>query len=234
MKQAENLVEKYFLNQYGLSLKDEVEVSKFEMPKMLKTNIQTKTIKQYKKNEQAHICIEYKGMTSYDEKIYSLDVLNTALAGGMSSKLFQRIREQLGLVYSITAKKSLNNAGGDITIHFATSTKNAPLALSAIHDELQKLIKNGLTENEFNDAKNSIISYAKVSYESTSGVNFVVCKQIENYGRRIEKEEILEKYDAVTLEDVNKLFKQLFDTNDYCISYVGENTKIDLLKNYQS
>lgn len=234
LKQAEKLMEKYFLSVYGLTLKDEVKSSDFVMPKLLKTKIETQTTKLYKDNEQANICISYKALTQYDEKKYALNVLSNALGRGMSSKLFQRIREKLGLVYNISSACSYNVAQGDVTIHFATSTKNAPLALKAIREEIDELIKSGLTENEFLDAKNNMLSTLKLSFENTSGINVSVCKNIKNYGRAITKEELLEKVSAVTLEDVNALFKEIFDTDKYCISYVGKNTRIDLLKNYQS
>lgn len=233
-KQAEKLMEKYFLSEYNLTLKDEVKSNNFAMPKLLKTNIQNQTIKLYKDNEQANICISYKALNQYDSRKYALNILSSALGRGMSSKLFQRIREKLGLVYNISSACSYNIAGGDINIHFATSTKNAPLALSAIREEIDELIKSGLTENEFLDAKNNMLSTLKLSFENTSGINVSVCKNIKNYNRAITKEELLEKYKAVTLNDVNKLFKEIFDTDKFCISYVGKNTRIDLLKNYQS
>ncbi len=234
LKQAEKLMEKYFLSVYGLTLKDEVKLNDFVMPKIMKTKIENQTIKLYKDNEQANICISYKALTQYDDKKHALNVLSNALGRGMSSKLFQRIREKLGLVYNISSACSYNVAQGDITIHFATSTKNAPLALKAIREEIDELIKSGLTKNEFLDAKNNMLSTLKLSFENTSGINVSVCKNIKNYGRAITKEELLEKVGAVTLEDVNGLFKEIFDTNNYCISYVGKNTRIDLLKNYQS
>lgn len=234
LKQAEKLMEKYFLSVYGLTLKDEVKLNDFVMPKIMKTKIENQTIKLYKDNEQANICISYKALTQYDDKKHALNVLSNALGRGMSSKLFQRIREKLGLVYNISSACSYNVAQGDITIHFATSTKNAPLALKAIREEIDELIKSGLTKNEFLDAKNNMLSTLKLSFENTSGINVSVCKNIKTYGRAITKEELLEKVGAVTLEDVNGLFKEIFDTNNYCISYVGKNTRIDLLKNYQS
>ena len=233
-KQAEKLMEKYFLSHYGLTLKDEVNVSLVKEPKEQKTNIVSQTIKQYKDNEQANICITYKAVSQYNSDKYALNVLNNALGRGMSSKLFQRIREKLGLVYNISSSCSYNIAGGDLTIHFATSTKNAPLALSATREEIDELAKSGLTEAEFLDAKNNLISTLKLSYENTSSVNVSVCKNIMSYGRVIPKEEIIEKTSKVTLDDVNKLFKIIFSNKKYCISYVGKNTKIDLLKNYSS
>lgn len=233
MKTAEKLMAKYFLSQYGLTTKDEVEMPKQieNMPK-LKTRIENTVVKKYKDNEQANICISYKGYSQYDNEKFALNVLNNALGRGMSSKLFQRIREKLGLVYSISSECSLNIAGGDVTIHFATSTKNAPLALKATREEIEMLAEKGLTENEFLDAKNNLLSSLKLSYENTSSVNVSVCKNMANYNRVITKEELIEKTSKVELSDVNSLLKKLFKNKQFCISYVGKNTRIDLLKNY--
>lgn len=233
LRQAEKLMEKYFLKQYGLTLKDEVPQSSFTQPKSLKTQFGEQTIKAYKNNEQAHICISYKGLTRFDEDRYALFVLMNGLAGGMSSKLFQRIREKLGLVYSIGSSETCNHAGGDVTIKFATTTKNAPLALKAIRDEIEAVIQTGLTQEEFESAKSNLVASLKLSYENTSAVNVNVCKNVYYYGKVIGKEERIEKVQKVTLDSVNKMAKRIFDTNKYFISYVGKNTRIDLLKNYQ-
>ena len=234
LRQAEKLMEKYFLSHYGLSLKDEITPKKFVMPKQLKTVTKEQSIKEYKNNEQAHICISYKGFNRYNEQKYALFVLMNALGGNMSSKLFQRIREKLGLVYSISCTENLNDAGGDVTIKFATTTKNAPLALTAIRQEIESVIKNGLTEQEFLSAKKNLIASLKLSYENTSSVNVSVCKNIHYYGEVLGKDARIEKTNNVTLNQVNLVAKQIFDTNNYFISYVGKNTRIDLLKNYQS
>lgn len=232
LKQAEKLMEKYFLSKYNLTLKDEIPVVEVSKPKIQKPKIVEQSIKQYKDNEQANICITYSGISQYDSDKYALNVLNNALGRGMSSKLFQRIREKLGLVYTIVSECSYNVAGGDVTIHFATSTKNAPLALSAIREEMALIVKEGLTESEFADAKNNLLSCLKLSYENTSSVNVGVCKNIRNYGRVVTKEENIENTKKVTLDNVNRVAKRLFDSENYCISYVGKNTRIDLLKNY--
>ncbi len=233
MSEAEKLMEKYFLKEYGLTKKDEVEFVEGEIKeKTVKTKIENQTIKKYKDNEQANICISYKAMAKTDSDKETLAILLTAFGRGMSSKLFQRIREKLGLVYSINCGCALNYAGGDTTIHFATTTKNAPLALKAIKQEIQKLIDDGFTESEFLDAKNNYIAAIKLSYESTASMNLKVCKDLQNYGRIVYKTEMLEKTMQVSLEKLNKLFKKIFDTDKFCISYVGQNTRINLLNNY--
>lgn len=234
LSQAEKLMEKYFLSHYNLSLKDEIAPLKFMSPKPLETKIDSRTIKSYKNNEQAHICVSYKGLDRFNQDRYALFVLMNALAGGMSSKLFQRIREKLGLVYSISSEETCNHAGGDVTIKFATTTNNAPLALKAIREEIEQSIRQGLTQEQFLSAKNNLIATLKLSYENTSAVNVSVCKNFYYYGRIISMQERIDKIEQVTLLDVNKVMKQIFDTTNYFISYVGKNTKIDLLKNYQS
>lgn len=234
LEKAEKLFEQYFLSQYHLTLKDEVELLSKINAKNQKPIIKHQTIKKFKDNEQSHICISYKSCSQYDKIKYPLVIMNNALGRGMSSKLFQRIREQLGLVYSISSSVYCNVAGGDLTIHFATTTKNVPLALKSIKAEIDLLIKNGLTETEFLDAKNNYISSVKLAWESTSSMNTKICQNIKNHGKEITKQDILDMIDEVTLTDVNNAIKYVFDNNDYCISYVGQNTKLNLLKKYNS
>ena len=233
MKQAEKLMEKYFLNEYGLSLNDEVKYEeKQEKLNPMKTIIDKRFNKNYKNNEQSNVCISYKTFDEFDQRKHALSVLNIAFGFGMSSRLFQLIREKLGLVYNISTNVNLNQAGGNLTIHFATTTKNTALALKEIRKEIQNLVDNGFTMSEFEDSKNNLITSIKLAYESTSAMNLKVCKNLKDYGKVIQKEQMVENIQNVKYEDVNKLFKQLFNTEKYCITYVGNNTRINLNKNY--
>lgn len=218
-KKATDLVEKYFLNNFKYVGKVTKLAEKSPKP-------DKKVAKSYKNNEQAHVCITFPALNRNDKQSYALKIFNFAFGGSMSSRLFQRIRELLGLVYSISASNYLNEAGGDTTIHFATTTKNVPLALSAIKEEIDKIIANGITKKEFDNSKNCYLSNTKISFENTSYVSLFNAKRVAYFNEIISKKEIIEKVEKVTFEDVNSVIKKIFDFSKCCIAYVGKNTKI--------
>lgn len=224
-KKAIKLVEKYFLNNFtNFGKPTNIAV---KQPKIVQ-----REIKAYKNNEQAQVCISFPAIKRFDERSYALKVFNFAFGGGMSSRLFQKIREVLGLVYSINIGSYINEAGGDTSIHFATTTKNVPLALSAIKEEINKIVESGLTQVEFENSKNSFLSATKMSFENTSLVSLSNAKRVAFYGKPISKKETIQKVVDVNLKDINDLVKELFNFNKCCISYVGKNTKIDLCKHF--
>lgn len=223
-KKALRLIEKYFLPNFKQNKRTKSENITY------KTNIKQKQIKAYKDNEQAQVCICFPALNKNDERSYALKIFNFAFGGGMSSKLFQKIREKLGLVYSINVSSYINDANGDTSIHFATSTKNVPIALKAIKDEIDYIKLNGLSLKEFNNSKNSFLSATKISFENTSTVSLANAKRVAFYNKPISKKETIEKVENVTLDEINNLVKEIFDFNKCCISYVGKNSRIDLWK----
>ena len=224
-KKAEKLVEKYILPNF----KNKGKATKISSskPKILKT-----TAKAYKDNEQAQVCIAFPGLNREDERIYALKVFQIAFGGGMSSRLFQKIREMLGLVYTIYMSGYSNEAGGDTSIHFATTTKNVPLALKTIKEEIEKVKKEGLTEKEFLNSKNCYLSNTKISFENTSTVSLSNAKKVAYFNKAVCKKEVISKVEAVTFEEVNNLIKEIFNFDKCCITYVGRNTKIEPFKHF--
>ena len=226
MEEAEKLVEKYFLHNFNNSLPYDNKIN-------LQSKIEQNQIKAYKDNEQAIVCISFPGLSdSADKTVFALNMFDYAFGGGMNSRLFQRIREKLGLVYSINVTKYINNAGGDVTIHFATSSKNVPLALNAIRQEVDKVKQEGMTEKEFINVKNRYLSSVKMSYENTNSVGLRNAKRLAFYGNTRSKQDTIDLINQVTLEDINTLIQRIFDYDKCCISYVGKNSKINLWKHF--
>src|SRR5574344_2339290 len=118
---AEKLVEKYYLPNFKES---GVETNNF-FERKNKIDVQ----KYFKKNSQSQVCIAFSGLYNDDNDLYISKIFDVAFGLGMSSILFQKIREKLGLVYTIYSKTTSNSAGGDSVIYFGTSTKNVSLAL---------------------------------------------------------------------------------------------------------
>lgn len=225
LKKAEKLVEKYFKTDECLNN------AKTELKKCSPT-IKSKVSKKYKDNEQSHICITYPALDLNDERRTALNVFNIAWGGGMSSLLFQVIREKLGLVYSIGCSAGANTAGGDTTIHFATTDKNVPVALKTIRQIIDEIVKNGIPEKTFETAKKYYMNSLKLAYENTSAVSLANAKRLAYLNKVTTKQEIVEKIEKVTNNDVSELVKKIYNNENFTISYVGKNTKRDLLKCY--
>lgn len=184
------------------------------------------------KTNQSHVIISYPIQNFYsDTPYYSL--LNSCLASGMSSRLFQIIREKLGLVYAIFCGINRHEIGGMFYIQFATSTKNVPLALSTIREELNKLCREGFSKEEINSAKTAIISNIKLSCDNIQRCASVNISNLLYKNKILTKQERIKLIKKATLKELNNFSKNLFETENYTISMVGENTKIDLLKNFE-
>lgn len=223
IKTAEKLVEKYIVNNFKNSGK--------EVENKLKTNNKVRVVKSYKDNSQSQVCISFKGLDRNSEELPVAKIFDVSFGLGMSSILFQRIREQLGLVYSISSSTIANSAGGDMTIRFATSTKNVPLALTAIAEEINKVLLNGVNVEQFENARQNIISSIKLSFENTAFVSLFNAKNLAFSNKIISKQEYIKKIEDCKQSELMSYLKKRFVGDNFTISYVGNNTKLKL-ENY--
>lgn len=161
--------------------------------------------------EQVHFCIGAPGVTVTDERIYVLNVLDAVLGGGMSSRLFQNIREQKGLCYSIGSYAATYQTGGLFTIYGGTSRKNWDEMLASVIAECKNLIDHKLPEEELQNVKNQLRGSMALSLESTRSRMSRLSRIELNFGRYIPIEESLAKLDRVTTEDVHDLVSELLD-----------------------
>lgn len=222
IKLTENYIENNFKTQ---RLPEFKPTNNFFVPKKEQAKIIMKT-------NQSHVIISYPTDNYYSASTYST-LLNVCLASGMSSRLFQTIREKLGLVYSIFSGVSKYELGGMFYIQFATSTKNVPLALSTIRKELNKLCKEGFTKDELNSAKTTLISNIKLGCDNVQRCASFNIFSLLKENRVLTKQERIKLVKDATLNQLNNFTKKLFETENYTISMVGENIKIDLLENYR-
>ena len=222
-KTAEKFVEKYFLP-YFKNVGKKIE-NKY------KPNQKVSYVKSFKDNEQSQVCITFPGIYRGDDKIYVASIFNKIFGQGMSCILFQSVREKLGLVYSISSSVSQNYAGGDMTINFATSNKNVGKALLEVKKQIAEILKNGVSIEQFLDAKNNYINSIKLSFENTSYVSLLNAKRYSLIGDILTKEKYIESIEAVTFEDLNKYIKTIFSNDHFAVAVVGRN-KFLKIKNY--
>ena len=171
--------------------------------------------------EQAHICLGFPGLTMGDERAYALTIANSVFGGAMSSRLFQRIREERGLVYTVYSYPSIFTDTGMMSLYAATNPENAGVVIDLLLEESRRMAEDGLTEAEFDMAQAQVRASYILRVESTSS-------RMQGNGRRLllrgdtrTDEEVLERIDAVRLEDANALMRELL-TAPHSMSLVGK------------
>lgn len=203
-------VEKYFGSYEGGS-KERIE----EKPLFHTNNVARK-----KETEQAHLCIGFEGLQVGHEEIYNLIVLNNVLGGSMSSRLFQDVREQKGLAYSVFSYHSAFQDTGIVTIYGGTGAKQLDVLFDTIQETLANLKADGITEKELNNCKEQLKGSLMLSLESTNsrmsrnGKNELLLK------RHRTLDEIVQQIDEVTKSGVDKLANEVF-TNEFSVSLIS-------------
>ncbi|MBM7586882.1 putative Zn-dependent peptidase [Bacillus pakistanensis] len=205
-------VEKLFGNYKGGSRPEKAEKPVFHSNKIARK----------KETEQAHLCIGYNGLHIGHEDIYSLIVLNNILGGSMSSRLFQEVREQRGLAYSVFSYHSAFEDSGMLTIYGGTGAKQLDQLFDTIQSTLNSFKLEGITSKELSNSKEQLKGNLMLSLESTNsrmsrnGKNELLLK------RHRSLDEIVEEIDKVTDISVNKLAKTLF-TDEYSVALISPN-----------
>jgi len=159
--------------------------------------------------EQVHVCLSYPGVAQEDDDLYALTVMNNLFGGGMSSRLFQRIREEMGAAYSVYSYPSTYSNCGTLSIYAGTSPEMAQPVIDALHEQIRLLIDGGITDEEFAMAKDQL----KVSYvlglESSSSRMSSIGRSKLMRGRPVDPQEVVAKIEAVTKEDVERIIRRI-------------------------
>jgi len=177
--------------------------------------------------EQVHICLGLPGYALDTAGQYPLFVLNNALGGSMSSKLFQKIREQHGLAYSVYSYPSSYRANGSFSLYAGTGENQAADVVELMLEELYQLKQHGLTIDEFNRSKQQLKGSFLLGQESTSARMNGLGKAELLLGKHYTDAERLEKIEKVTMEDVQAAIAHVIDGENLCAAFVGRVSKQD-------
>ena len=172
--------------------------------------------------EQAHLCIGVMGHSSDHRDRYAAGVLNVILGGSMSSRLFQKIREEMALCYTVFSSMSSFKDAGYVSVYAATSPEMTQTAAELIIKECKLLAKEAVSVEELENAKNHLKGSLILSLESSSNRMFSLARNEMIFGRQISTEEILEEISKVTVEDVLRVSQDLFLHSDYGTVVVGD------------
>src|ERR1700761_7424935 len=161
--------------------------------------------------EQVQICVGVPSYSISHERRFVMYVLNTLLGGGMSSRLFQDIREKQGLVYSIFSELNPFRDVGMLSVYAGTSRESAPKVVQSIVSELRQLKETPVPEEELKRAKDQLKGSLMLSLESSTARMSNLARQEMYYDHFIGMDEIINRIQAVTVESLlqsaNELFK---------------------------
>lgn len=174
-----------------------------------------------KETEQVHMCIGFEGVKNGDDNIYPLLAVNNILGGGMSSRLFQKIREKRALVYSIYSYPTSYNSAGLLTIYAGMRPENINEVTALIDEEIYSLLKKGIKPRELERSKEQMKGNFILGLESTSGRMNSIGKSELLLGYVNTPEEILRKIDAITMEDVERVGNSVLKPDKRGVSIVG-------------
>ncbi len=175
--------------------------------------------------EQYHISLSFPGIAIDNEGLYPLLVMNNLLGGGMSSRLFQKIREDRGLAYSVFSYPSNYLAGGMFSIYAGMKPEQTEEVLKIIMEEIHTLDGNYFTQEEFIIAKEQLKGNYILSSETTGSRMSAIGKAKTILDEVLSPIEITEKIDRVQPEDVKAIIKKIFQPNKICASLVGNEDK---------
>lgn len=174
-----------------------------------------------KDTEQVHFCIATPGYSQIDDRKYPLAVLDTILGGGMSSRLFQEIREKRGLAYAIGSYTSSYFEGGYFAVYCGTSMENIEEAGNIIRSEFVNILKNNITDEELIRAKNQLRGSMVLSQENMSNRMIRIAKSEIFYKRIMLLDELIDAVLAVTHSDVAGIAESIWSNADLPMVAIG-------------
>ncbi|MFC4617392.1 M16 family metallopeptidase [Camelliibacillus cellulosilyticus] len=181
-----------------------------------------------KETEQAHICLGFNGYPVGHDNMYDLIVMNNILGGSMSSRLFQEVREERGLAYSIFSYHTAYKDSGLLTIYGGTGANQIEELFNIIFRTINDLMENGITEKELLNSKEQLKGSMMLSLESTSSRMSRNAKNELLLQKHRTLDEIIALIDHVTLEDVKGVAKEIFGF-DYSCSVISPSGKLPSL-----
>ncbi|MDD3244477.1 MAG: pitrilysin family protein, partial [Eubacteriales bacterium] len=180
--------------------------------------------------EQTHICLGFRGCPSATAEVYPVMVLNNILGGSMSSRLFQKVREAEGLVYSVYSFPSFFKQTGVFGVYAACKHANVARAMEIIAREIRGVGRGEIDEEEFCRAKEQLKGNYALSQDSVSSHMNAMGKNLLLHDRVIGEEETMEKINAVTLEDVRACAARILDPAYLAAAGVGRIAQAEQMK----
>ena len=171
--------------------------------------------------EQVHVCLGVPSVPLAHQDRFSFAVLNNLLGGGMSSRLFQNIREKRGLAYAVFSELTPYSDAGMMTVYAGTATETVGQVIDLTIQEFRSLKEMRVSEEELRRSKNHLKGSLMLSLESTSSRMSNLARQELYFGRFFSLDEILEAIEAVTAEELQSLAQRYFQTDQIAVTVLG-------------
>ena len=210
-KLSEELAEKYF---------GKLE-KKCGKRKSVQVELQGKSLFKNKKIEQVHVGIAFPSVKRYDGLYDATQVMNTIFGGGVSSRLFQTVREDLGLAYTVYSYVSTYAEAGALSIYAGVNSSKYMQSVDAIYECIKSLKKDKVSEEEFLRGKEQLVSSSIFAQESTSSQMLLFGKEMLYSGKVYDFEKRVGEINAVTLNDVFDAINFNFDESKRACAIVG-------------
>lgn len=211
-EKLDKLIEKYFESNFAPS---------FELSAEPPVHYTNEFVSRFRDIEQVHLEMAVGGYSIDSPKRYALSVLSSTLGGGLSSRLFQTIREKHGLVYSVYSYPASYTNCGSLGIYAGLSPQNIKKVCNLIRDEIKLFVDKGITQKELNRAKIQATNGLYSTLESNLTLMRLYGRSMLKTGTMFNPEQEIECYKAVDVSAVNEVARELF-SQKYASSYVGK------------
>ena len=172
--------------------------------------------------EQNHLCLSFPGVSLLSEERFAMNLLSSILGGGMSSRLFQGVREQNGLCYSIYTFTTPHLDTGLLSIYTGLGAETEHKALELIVRELHRFCEDGPTADELSRCREQVKTTLLMGLESTGTRMMTIGRSELLRGQVAAVEQVLAAYDKVTADDLLQLARRVFDFEQVSLAVVGQ------------
>lgn len=171
--------------------------------------------------EQAHIVMGTQGLHRSHEDRHALALVDTVLGGGMSSRLFQEVRERRGLAYSVYSYRSLFADTGSFSIYAGTTPQNANTVIDIFKSQIDSLISDGITDAELARAQGHVKGALVLSSEDPGSRMNQLGRQQLTTGEILSIDELIEKFERIDMDDIRRVIAEVLDSAEWQTTVVG-------------
>ncbi|MBW2056022.1 MAG: insulinase family protein [Deltaproteobacteria bacterium] len=192
------------------------------------TGYSTKASVRRKKTEQVHLCLGTEGLAYVSSRRFASYVLNAVLGGGMSSRLFQEVRERRGLAYSIYSYLPSYADTGLLVVYAATEKQRVAQVVEMILKEFEALREKPISQDELVTSRQQLKGNLLLSLENSDNRMTRLAKNEIYFGRFLPVEEVIDRIDGVTVDEITELAADLFLPEHLCLTLLGPITRGEL------
>jgi predicted Zn-dependent peptidase len=179
------------------------------------------TLRAKRELEQVHLCLGVAAFPMADERRFAASLLNSLLGGGMSSRLFQNIREKQGLAYSIFSEMNPYRDAGMLSVYSATSADKTARLIQSVLAEFRNLKEQLVTEEEVRRAKDHLKGALLLSMESTGSRMAHIARHFLYFGRFFSVDELISQLESVTRQDIQHVAQEFFLSGRIAATVLG-------------